>query len=88
MKRTRRRQCDSKEVEYEWFSDRGESGCFRPYLLQPLGVVLHGILQTLQLPLLPGRPLLLALTWLGVARIRLCLRRGVPLESVGDLEVF
>lgn len=54
------------------------------YLLQPLGVILHGALQTLQLPVLPRGLVLVARSRLGLA----CLRRGVPLVGVGDLEVI
>lgn len=58
-------------------------GDFR-YLLQPLGVILHGALQTLQLPVLPRGLVLPGHTRLGLARLG-C---GVPLEGVGNLEVI
>lgn len=75
--------------------DREESGWFsrsstiqRPYLLQPQGVILHGALQILQLPLLPGRPLFLGLSLLGLTYVGFHLWRGVPLEGVSDLKVL
>lgn len=60
-----------------------EKGDFR-YLLQPLGVILHGALKTLQLPVLPRGLVLPGRTLLGLTRLG-C---GVPLEGVGDPEVI
>lgn len=88
-------QKDNNEKAKSRLDDREETGCFRqsstvqrPYLLQPQSVILHCVLQTLQLPLLPGRPLFLGLTLLGLAYVRFDLWRGVPLECVGDLKVL
>lgn len=54
------------------------------YLLQPLGVILHGVLQTLQLPVLPRRLVLVGRPRRRWAR----LGRRVPLVGAGDLEVI
>lgn len=54
------------------------------YLLQPLGVVLHGALQTLQLPVLPRGLILAGRPFRRLTR----LGHGVPLVGVGDLEVI
>lgn len=58
----------------------------RSYLLQPLCVILHGTLQSLQLPLLPWGPVLLGPTWLGLTWLDL--RWGVALQGIGHLEVL
>lgn len=64
------------------------STLWTPYLLEPLGVILHGTLQTLQLQILPGGPFPLDLGRLGLARLGHRLGWGVPLEGVGHLEVI